>query len=138
MRDIISLVPPHPSVWTPKHLHKLQSQYLLLLCRASKGVCVLCVLAEGRSPLGLSPWPPPSVPCPRAQCQLEQQEMGCLTGLRERQGHWGTGEGRREIRQRGFHMVGFAINFECFCGSIKFPRVVYKEYELRKLVAKTG
>lgn len=53
--------------------------------------------------------------------------MGCLTGPREWQGHLGTGEGRREIRQRGLHMVGFAINFECFCGSITFPRVVYKE-----------
>lgn len=27
-------------------------------------------------------------------------------------------------------MVGFAINFECLCGSIKFPTVVYREYEI--------
>lgn len=35
-------------------------------------------------------------------------------------------------------MVGFAINFECLCGSIKFPMVVYREYEWRKLVEKQG
>lgn len=35
-------------------------------------------------------------------------------------------------------MAGFAINFECLCGPIKFPMVVYRECELRKLVARIG
>ena len=55
MRDVISLAPSHPSVWTPKHLHKLQPQYLLPLCCAGKGMCELRALAAGRSPLGHSP-----------------------------------------------------------------------------------
>lgn len=47
-------------------------------------------------------------------------------------------EGGRWILQQHSHMVGFAINFECLCGSIKLPMVVYREHEMRKLVAKTG
>ena len=35
-------------------------------------------------------------------------------------------------------MVGFATNSERLCGSIKLPMVVYREYESRKLVVKTG
>lgn len=63
--------------------------------------------------------------------------MGSLAGPRR-------GRGTRAPGREGggfygaFHMVGFAINFECLCGSIKFPWVVYREYESRKLVAKTG
>lgn len=134
MRDVISLGPPHPSVWSPKHLHKLQPPYLLLLCCAGKSICALRVLAEGRSPLGLSPC---HRPYPRAWGWLGQWGTGGLEGP-------GRGRGTQALGREGgefygsFHMVGFAINFECLCGSIKFPMVVYREYESRKLVAKTG
>ena len=137
MRDVISLAPSRPSVWTPKHLHKLQLRYLLPPCCAGKGVCMLCSLAAGRSPRGLSPCLPP---CPLSQdpVPLGQQRMGGLEGPGRDRGIQALGRGGRWILQQSFHMVGFAINFECLCGSIKFPMVVYREYESRKLVAKTG
>lgn len=53
-------------------------------------------------------------------------------------GHSGHRGGREAGFMVAFHMVGFTINFECLCGSIKFPMVVYREYESTKLVAKTG
>lgn len=130
MRDVISLAPSHPSVWTPKHLHKLQPQYLLPLCCAGKGMCELRALAAGRSPLGHSPCQDPG--------PLGQQRTGGLEGPRRDRGTRALGRGGRQILRQSFHMVGFAINFECLCGSIKFPVVVYREYELRKSVAKTG
>lgn len=64
--------------------------------------------------------------------------MGCLAGPGRGRGIQALGRGGRWILQESFHMVGFAINFECLCGSIKFPMVVYREYESRKLVAKTA
>ena len=137
MRDVISLAPSRPSVWTPKHLHKLQPRYLLPLCCAGKGVCVLRALAAGRSPRGLSPCLPP---CPLSQdlVPVGQQRTGGLEGPGRDRGTQALGRGGRRILRQSFHMVGFAINFECLCGSIKFPVVVYREYESRKLVAKTG
>lgn len=90
---------------------------------------------RGRSPPGLSPC---LQACPRAQGWLGQPGNGRPRRAREGQGHSGAGERGRRVLWQSFHMVGFAINFECLCGSIKFPMVVYREYESRKLVAKAG
>lgn len=79
MRDVISLAPSHPSVWTPKHLHKLQPWYLLPLCSAGKGMCELRALAAGRSPLGHSLCLPPH-PLSQDPGPLGQQRMGGLEG----------------------------------------------------------
>lgn len=85
----------------------------------SRTVSLSPSLSQGPGPAGASGngWPP---------------------GAWEGQGRSGPGRGGRWVLRQSFHMVGFAINFECLCGSIKFPMVVYREYESRKLVAKTG
>lgn len=95
------------------------------------------VLAEGKSPPGLHPWPSPG-PLSQGPVPAGTAGDGQPRRSQEGQGHWGTGEEGQWILRRASHMVGFAINFECLCGSIKFPGVVYREYESRKLVAKTG
>ena len=81
--------------------------------------------------------PPTLSPVP-GLVPLGQQRTGGLEGPGRDRGAQALGRGGRRILRQSFHMVGFAINFECLCGSIKFPMVVYREYESRKLVAKTG
>lgn len=98
----------------------------------------VCTPCPGREKVTLGLSLPSSVPVPGPRACWGSREPWP-------QGAWGEGGGgpvHRGEREVGFiaafHMVGFTINFECLCGSIKFPMVVYREYESRKLVAKTG
>lgn len=109
MRDVISFVSPHPSVWTPKHLHKLQSQYLLLLRCASKGVCVYSVSQQGEGqpedsllPLFLGPLSQAPMPPGAAGNGLPHR-------TREGQGPWSPGGREREL---GF-IAGFSHGWFC-------------------------
>lgn len=125
--SVISLVPPTP-LFGLQNIYMNYSPKIYCFCLVPARACVP---GEGRSH--------PLSPCPQPLSQGPE-----LAGAAGDSCPAGPGRGRdtralgRRILRWSFHMVGFAINFECLCGSIKFPMVVYREYERRKLVEKQG
>lgn len=112
-----------------KHMPSSPSPPTVPALRYSGRGCVhsMC-LAGSRSALGC---PQPPVPAGAAAIGPHGEKLGA-----GRQHARGRASGA--FLRQSFHMVGFAINFECLCGPIKSPVVGDREHELRKLVAKTG